>query len=401
MKISPLPQFAHAPLLLLITAMMMMQPLSTDLYLASLPSLVSGFGVPVATVQLTLSLFVIGFGSAQLVIGPLSDRFGRRPVLLTGLGLYVATSALCGLAQSIELLIAARFLQALGCCAAVMIARAVVRDAYEPQDSARFLARASTWISLAPIVGPILGAYLQVAFGWRAAFIALGIFSACVMAACLYHLPETNQHKNPNATQIKGILENYRLILSSREFWLNVTPGALSYCGIFIFISGSSFVLIDVLGVPTQWFGYCFALGVAGYMSGTLVCRRLLKTISGEQALRIGTACSFSAGMYFLAATLLGWWHWGVVVLAMFLSMASHGINFPVSQAGSIAPFPKQAGTAAGLMGAVMMAFAFVSGTIVGVTHNGTLYPLAIISAVLGTLNFLSVRLIGKRTVVA
>ena len=401
MKISPLPPFAHAPLLLLSTAMMMMPPLSTDLYLASLPSLVSGFGVPVATVQLTLSLFVIGFGSAQLVIGPLSDRFGRRPVLLTGLGLYVATSALCGLAQSIELLIAARFLQALGCCAAVMVARAVVRDAYEPQDSARFLARASTWISLAPIVGPILGAYLQVAFGWRAAFIALGIFSACVMAACLYHLPETNQHKNPNATQIKGILENYRLILSSREFWLNVTPGALSYCGIFIFISGSSFVLIDVLGVPTQWFGYCFALGVAGYMSGTLVCRRLLKTISGEQALRIGTACSFSAGMYFLAATLLGWWHWGVVVLAMFLSMASHGINFPVSQAGSIAPFPKQAGTAAGLMGAVMMAFAFVSGTIVGVTHNGTLYPLAIISAVLGTLNFLSVRLIGKRTVVA
>ena len=401
MQHPPLPQFIHAPILVLVTAMLMMQPLSTDLYLASLPSLATVFAVPVSTVQLTLSLFVIGFGSAQLVIGPLSDRFGRRPVLLTGLGLYVATSALCGLAQSIELLIAARFLQALGCCAAVMVARAVVRDAYEPQDSARFLARASTWISLAPIVGPILGAYLQVAFGWRAAFIALGIFSACVMAACLYHLPETNQHKNPNATQIKGILENYRLILSSREFWLNVTPGALSYCGIFVFISGSSFVLIDVLGVPTQWFGYCFALGVAGYMSGTLVCRRLLKTISGEQALRIGTACSFSAGMYFLAATLLGWWHWGVVVLAMFLSMASHGINFPVSQAGSIAPFPKQAGTAAGLMGAVMMAFAFVSGTIVGVTHNGTLYPLAIISAVLGTLNFLSVRLIGKRTVVA
>jgi MFS transporter, DHA1 family, multidrug resistance protein len=401
MQISPLPQFAHAPLLLLITAMMMMQPLSTDLYLASLPSLVSGFGVPVATVQLTLSLFVIGFGSAQLVIGPLSDRFGRRPVLLTGLGLYVAASALCGLAQSIELLIAARFLQSLGCCAAVMIARAIVRDAYAPEDSARFLARASTYISLAPIIGPILGAYLQVAFGWRAAFIALGMFSACVMAACLYHLPETNQHKNPNATQIKGILENYRLVLGSREFWLNVTPGALSYCGIFVFISGSSFVLIDVLGVPTQWFGYCFAIGVTGYMSGTLVCRHLLKSISGEQALRIGTTCSFSAGLYFLVATLLGCWHWGVVVLAMFLAMASHGINFPVSQAGSIAPFPKQAGTAAGLMGAVMMALAFVSGTIVGVTHNGTLYPLAIISAVLGTLNFLSVRLIGKRTVAA
>ncbi|MEY5002264.1 MAG: hypothetical protein RL678_73 [Pseudomonadota bacterium] len=399
MPISPLPQFAQAPLLLLITALMMMQPLSTDLYLASLPSLVSGFGVPVATVQLTLSLFVIGFGSAQLIIGPLSDRFGRRPVLLAGLSIYVAASALCGFAQSIELLIMARFLQALGCCAAVMIARAIVRDAYAPEDSARLLARASTWISLAPIIGPILGAYLQVAFGWRAAFVALGIFSACVMAACVYALPETNQHKNPKATQINGIIENYRLVLGAREFWLNVMPGALSYCGIFIFISGSSFVLIEILGVPTQWFGYCFGMGVAGYMSGTLVCRRLLKTISGKQALRIGTTCSLSAGIFFLIATLLGWWHWSVVVLAMFLSMASHGINFPVSQAGSVAPFAKQAGTAAGLMGAVMMAFAFVSGSIVGATHNGTLYPLAIISAVLGALNFLSVRLIDRGSV--
>jgi DHA1 family bicyclomycin/chloramphenicol resistance-like MFS transporter len=401
MKISPLPQFAHAPLLLLITAMMMMQPLSTDLYLSSLPSLVSGFNVPVSTVQLTLSLFVVGFGGAQLIVGPLSDRFGRRPVLLWGLGLYVAASVLCGLAQSIELLIAVRFIQALGCCAGVMIARAVVRDAYPPQDSAKLLARASTWISLAPIIGPIIGSYLQVAFGWRAAFGALGIFSACVMAACILHLPETNQHKNPQATNIAGLLANYRLVLGSREFWLNVTPGALSYGGIFMFISGSSFVLIEVLGVPTQWFGYCFALGVSGYMTGTLICRRLLKTISGEQALRIGTACSLTAGIYFLVATLLGFWHWAVVVLAMFLAMASHGINFPVSQAGSVSPFPKQAGTAAGLMGAVMMGFAFIIGSIVGATHNGTLYPLAIIAAVLGLLNFASVRLIAKRVVSA
>ena len=401
MKILPLSQFAHAPLLVLIISMMMMQPLSTDLYLSSLPSLVTGFGVPVATVQLTLSLFVFGFGGAQLVVGPLSDRYGRRPVLLSGLGLYVAASVLCGLSQTIELLIAARFIQALGCCTAVMIARAIVRDAFEPQDSAKLLARASTWISLAPIVGPIIGSYLQVAFGWRAAFAALGIFSACVMAACILHLPETNQHKNPKATDIGGILANYKLVLGSREFWWNVTPGALSYGGIFMFISGSSFVLIKVLGVPTQWFGYCFALGVSGYMSGTLVCRRLLKTISGEQALRIGTTCSLTAGLYFLAATLLGLWHWSVVVLAMFLAMASHGINFPVSQAGAVSPFPKQAGTAAGLMGAVMMAFAFVIGSIVGATHNGTLYPLAIIAAVLGTLNFASVRLIAKRTALA
>ena len=394
----PHSQFAHAPILVLVTAMLMMQPLSTDLYLASLPSLASVFNVPVSTVQLTLSLFVIGFGSAQLLVGPLSDRFGRRPVLLSGLGLYVAASAFCALSQSIELLIAARFLQALGCCAAVMIARAIVRDAYAPEHSARVIARASTWISLAPIIGPILGSWLQVTFGWRSAFVALGTFSAVVMAACLLRLPETNEHKNPNATNLRGLWENYKLVLGSREFWLHVMPASLSYGGIFLFISGSSFVLIKVLGVPTQWFGFCFGAGVSGYMTGTLICRRLLKSISGEQALRIGTAVSLVAGVYFLAATLLGLWHWAMVVLAMFLSMVSHGINFPVTQSGAVAPFAKQAGTAAGLMGAVMMAFAFTVGSIVGATHNGTLYPLAILACVLGSLNFLSVRLIAKRT---
>lgn len=393
----PHQQFVHAPILVLVTAMLMMQPLSTDLYLASLPSLASVFEVPVSTVQLTLTLFVIGFGSAQLLVGPLSDRFGRRPVLLTGLGLYVAASALCALSQSIELLIAARFLQALGCCAAVMIARAIVRDAYAPEHSARVIARASTWISLAPIIGPILGSWLQVTFGWRSAFVALGTFSAVVMAACILRLPETNEHKNPNATNLRGLLDNYKLVLGSREFWLHVMPASLSYGGIFLFISGSSFVLIKVLGVPTQWFGFCFGAGVSGYMTGTLICRRLLKTMDGEQALRIGSTVSLVAGIYFLTATLLGLWHWAMVVLAMFMAMVSHGINFPVTQSGAVAPFAKQAGTAAGLMGAVMMAFAFTIGSIVGATHNGTLYPLAIFSAVLGTLNFLSVRLIAKR----
>lgn len=197
---SPLPAYADAPLLLLISAFLMMQPLSTDLYLASLPSLASGFGVPISTVQLTLSLFVIGFGGAQLAIGPLSDRFGRRPVLLYGLALYVIASALCGLAQSITLLIAARFLQAVGCCSAVIVARAIVRDAYAPEDSVRVIAKASTWLSVAPIFGPILGSYLQVAFGWRAAFVSLGIFSACLLALTFLRLPETNTHKNPRAT---------------------------------------------------------------------------------------------------------------------------------------------------------------------------------------------------------
>lgn len=392
MNHQPLAQYAHAPILVLVTVLLMMQPLSTDLYLASLPSLATIFAVPPSTVQLTLSLFVIGFGGAQLIIGPLSDRFGRRPVLLVGLVLYIVASALCALAQSINLLIAARFLQALGCCSAVIIARAIVRDAYAPEDSARLIARASTWISLAPIFGPILGSYLQVTYGWRAAFVALGVVSAVLFATAVMRLPETNAYKNPQATDLGGLASNYKLVLGSREFWIYALPGAISYATIFSFISGSSFVLINVLGVPTQWFGYCFGLGVSGYMTGTLICRRMLKSLDGQQALRIGTACSLAAGVFFLVTTVAGLAHWSTMLIAMFMAMVAHGINFPVTQSGAVSPFPRQAGTAAGLMGALLMLFAFLTGSVVGTTHNGTLYPMASIACILGALNFYAAR---------
>lgn len=395
--IHPITAYAHAPVLLLIIGFLMLQPLSTDLYLASLPNLATVFGVPASTVQLTLSMFVAGFGGAQLIIGPLSDRYGRRPVLLVGLSLYVIASLLCAAAPGIDLLIVARFLQALGCCSAIIIARAIVRDAYAPSDSARVIARASSWLSLAPLLGPILGSYLQVTFGWRAAFVAHSILGACLLAAVFLRLPETNVHKNARATELAGLIHNFGVVLGAREFWANALPGALSYGSIFAFISGSSLVLIRVLHVPTAWFGYCFAFGVSGYLGGTIVCRRLLPKFGQATTQRIGSTMSLAAGALFLAALGLGAVHWTLVVGAMFLTMGAHGINFPVAQSGSVTPFPQQAGTAAGLMGALAMAVAFLVGSVVGATFNGTLYPLALVVCALGASIFLSVRLLGAR----
>ncbi|PWF55723.1 multidrug effflux MFS transporter [Massilia glaciei] len=398
-QVAPLPEYAHAPILLLICGFLMLQPLSTDLYLASLPSLATVFNVPASTVQLTLSMFVLAFGGAQLVVGPLSDRYGRRPVLLWGLSLYVLASVLCALAPNIELLIAARFLQALGCCSAIIIARAIVRDAYAPADSVLVIARASTWLSLAPLLGPILGSYLQVAFGWRAAFLALSILSSCVLAAVVLRLPETNVHKDPRATELRGLLANYKLVLGSRAFWSHALPGALSYGAIFAFISGSSLVLIRVLNVPTEWFGYCFAFGVSGYMTGTIACRRLISRFGADATLRIGSALSLVSGALFLALVAAGVAHWALVLAAMFLTMGAHGVNFPVAQNGSVTPFPQQAGTAAGLMGALYMSVAFVVGTAVGASFDGTLLPLALIACTLGFGIFASVRLTRRKIV--
>lgn len=385
----------QAPLLLLITACLMLQPLSTDLYLASLPGLASDFAVPAVTVQLTLSLFVLGFGSAQLVIGPLSDRFGRRPVLLWGLALYLAATLLCGIAASIQALIAARFLQALGACSGVVIARAIVRDAYAPEHGAKVIARSSSWLSLAPLIGPILGAYLQVAFGWRAAFAALALFAACLLAICLWRLPETNLRRDPRATDWSGLAANYRIVLGNAAFWAYALPGAFSYGAVFAFISGSSLALIQVLQVPTAWFGYCFAFGVSGYLLGTILCRRLLDAFGSQVAFRIGTTTSMAAGLLFLLLVTAGLAHWSLVLAAMFLMMGAHGINFPVAQASALSPFTHQAGTAAGLAGALNMLVAFGVGTLTGATHDGTLLPLASIACGMGILIFSAARLLS------
>ena len=219
------------------------------------------------------------------------------------------------------------------------------------------------------------------------------------MAVTFFKLPETNVHKNPQATALRGLLANYRIVLGSREFWAYALPGALSYGSIFSFISGSSFVLIQVLDVPTAWFGFCFAFGVTGYLTGTIVCRHVQPKLGSMRTFRLGTALSLAAGAVFLATVAAGIAHWALMLAAMFLTMGAHGINFPIAQSGSVSPFPRQAGTAAGLMGALYMTVAFVVGTIVGATHNGTLYPLAVIACSLGALIFCSARMISIKPI--
>ena len=218
------------------------------------------------------------------------------------------------------------------------------------------------------------------------------LVSACLLTAVYFRLPETNSNKNPDATNLSGLMSSYREVLSARIFWAYALPGAFSYGSIFTFISGASMVLIRVLKLPVTWFGYCFSLGTLGYMLGTMMCHRLLRRTNAGFAFRIGTAASLTAGLLFIASVLVGIQHWSIVVLVMFLTFVAHGVNSPVSQAGAVSPFPTQAGTAAGLSGSLYMVMAFIIGTIVGATYNGTLYPLAIMALVNGVLLFICVR---------
>jgi DHA1 family bicyclomycin/chloramphenicol resistance-like MFS transporter len=184
----------HAAVTVLLTALVALGPLSTDLYLPSLPALTAYFGVGEAAGQLTLSAFLLGLAGGQIIYGPLSDRYGRRPVLLFGLALYAIASIVCVFAPSIQVLVIARFCQACGACVGPVLGRAVVRDVYGREGAARILSYLSAAIALAPAIGPIIGGFVETWFGWRANFIVLSLYGAAALALTFAILPETNTH---------------------------------------------------------------------------------------------------------------------------------------------------------------------------------------------------------------
>jgi DHA1 family bicyclomycin/chloramphenicol resistance-like MFS transporter len=362
----------------------MLQPLSTDLYLPALPSIATHFDVGVGTVQWTLSVFIGVFGVWQLVAGPLTDRFGRYPLITLGGFAYAGASLLCMLAPSIAVLVLGRALQALGACTCLVGARGFIRDLYTPSEGARTLASAATIMSLAPLVGPIIGAQLAIAFSWRATFAAVAVFSALLASYAALNLKETNLRRDPRALAPGPMLRNYARVLRSPAFRAYTLASASTYGGLFAFISGSSFVLMQVLGQSATAFSFSFSTMVAGYMIGTLVCRRLLPRHGMQRTTAVGASLQAAAGAAMAALALAGI-HAPVAITApMFFYGLSHGIVQPTAQSGAVAPFPGNAGAAAALLGFVMMLIAATLGAWIGASYNGTVYPLTLTIAACG-----------------
>ncbi len=356
----------------------MLQPLATDLYLPTLPGIAAYFETSVVTVQWTLSIFVAAFGAWQLVAGPVSDRYGRYPVIVAGALVYCGASVLAMVAPTIGVLIAARLLQAVGACSCLVGARGFVRDLYSPTEGARLLAAAATIMSFAPLTGPVLGAYLYVAFGWRSAFALLAGFSLLLALAAAWRLKETNAHRNPDALRLAPMLRTYAAVARSPAFRAYTLSAAATYAGLFAFISGSSFVLIRVLGVSTTAYGFSFSTMVAGYLVGTLVCRKLVVAHGLQRTVYAGASLQASAGVTMALLAVARVHAPAAIVVPMFFYGVAHGLIQPPAQSGAVAPFPKTAGAAAALMGFTMMLIASFVGFWIGASFNGTVYPLTL-----------------------
>lgn len=374
------------PLAALLAALVAMGPISTDMYLPALPILARTYNASPAHVQLTLSLFLAGFALAQLAYGPLSDRFGRRPVLLGGVLLYTAASIACALAQSIDQLIVARFFQAVGACTGPVLARAVVRDLYGRERAARMLAYMGVAMGLIPAVAPILGGYVTIWFGWRGNFAALSGFGGLLVLGALFVLHETNRHRDPEATRPTRLLGNYRALVRDRRYLGYVLAAAAIYSGLFAFIQGSSFVLIEFLGVPTERFGLYFGVIVVGYIVGSAIAARMPARIGVDRMVLGGTLLAALAGLAMAGMAWLGVVGIAAIIAPHFVYMAAVGIVLPNALAGALAPFPRMAGAASALLGFVQMGLAALSGMATGLFEDGTQVPMTTAVFVMGAL---------------
>ncbi|MBS0391275.1 MAG: multidrug effflux MFS transporter [Proteobacteria bacterium] len=376
------PQPAHAArvppgLAILVLALLLsIQPVTTDLYLPALPALTRSLGAPVAAGQLTLSALLLAFGCSQLAWGPLSDRFGRRPVLLVGLALYTLASVGAVLAPSMDLLVAWRTLQGAAMGAVVMCARAIVRDLYTPLAGARAMSKALTGLGLIACLCAPLGGLLTEWLGWRVALLALTAYAVATLALVALRLPETLGQRNPHALRPATLVSTWALVLRSPTFRAFSLLTTASYGGLFTFLAASSFVYLDVLGHTRTQYGLVLLSTAAAYLLGTLLCRRLLARYGIKRTVAIAGALSASGGLLTLLAAALGWHRVEALLPPFYLFMLGHGIHQPCGQSGAVGPFPQAAGVASALNGFMMMLAAFAIGRWLGRALDGTVWPL-------------------------
>jgi MFS transporter, DHA1 family, multidrug resistance protein len=368
----------RAPPLLLLALITAMAPAALHMLVPALPVLAAEFATAQGSVQLVLTLFLAGIALGQLVYGPTSDRFGRRPVLLAGLLLFLVGTALCGCAWSLPALIVGRALEAVGGCAGMVLGRAIVRDVYDRERSASALATIMMVMSLAPSLSPAIGAYLVQWAGWRADFVLIGVVGAGVLIVTAVNLEETHP---PTSVNVAAMIASFVLLLRSPIFVSVVLATAFTSASWFTFLAVAPYLLAERLHEPPSTYGIMILLPMAGYILGNAGVMRLTTPLGSTAVFIFGLSLSLVSGIMLALWCLADFTPWALFV-PMAISSIGNGMSQPPGLAVALSVYPRVAGAASGLIGFTQMTIAALGTLLLGLLPRGSVIAMV---AVVGT----------------
>ncbi len=380
--------------LALVTSLVALGPLSMSLYVPSMPAIQAEFGVDAAAVQSTLTLFLLGFAVAQLFIGPLSDKLGRRPVLIGGLVAYIASSVLCALAPDVFWLTVARFAQGFAGCAGPVVGRAIVRDLFDREAAARAFSVVGTAVALAPALGPMVGGVIQTGLGWEAAFVTLAGIGVLLGLLAYRRFGETIPQKLPDALSPFRLVQIYVGLLRNRFYLGHALAVSLVFGGYFAYVSDVPFLFIEELGIGPDVFGFLMIFTVAGFALGTFLSGRLIGRVAPRLLILAGCTLALCAAI----GVILSAGELSVVrlVVPMTVYMFAFGLVMPPSMSGALGPFPRVAGSASAMLGFIQMGSAGFASVLVQPLFDGTARPLGFVVAGMSGAGLLAYLLLAR-----
>ncbi|BDM20841.1 MULTISPECIES: multidrug effflux MFS transporter [Pseudomonas] len=382
-------------MVLILGALSAFGPLAIDFYLPAFPAMAQAFATDEKHVQATLAAYFLGLSIGQLAYGPVADRFGRRKPLLFGVALFTLASLACAYAPNLDTLIVARFVQALGGCAGMVLSRAIVSDKCDPVASAKVFSQLMLVMGLAPILAPMLGGVLVNLAGWQSIFLALSLFSAASLLAVSLGLPESLPAHMPRQP-LSGALRQYLRLLADRVFIGHALTGGIAIAGMFAYIAGSPFVFIKLYGVPAEHYGWLFGTNAAGFILVAQVNARLLAKRGPAFLLVRAVWLYLAAGLVLLAVAAMRPAQLWPLLVPLFVCIASLGCIIPNASACAMSGQGARAGSASALMGCLQFSVAAGAASLVGVLHDGSAVPMALVISLCGAL-VVSVALLTRR----
>jgi len=383
------PAFNRTGVIFILGSLIALGPLSIDMYLPGFPDIAKDLDTDIARVGHTLTSYFIGIGIGQLVYGPLMDRYGRKGPMMVGLLLFLLATVGCALAPNVETLIVTRFIMAVGGCAGLVASRAMVRDLFPVDETAKVFSTLMLIMGVAPIIGPSIGGIVVGAWGWRMIFGILIIVSVLVILASIFSLPESRKADKEMSLRLGPVLRNYGKVMRNPAFLTYGMAGSLMMTGLYAYIAGSPFLVMDLMGYSESTYGWIFGVNAGGLIAGSQANRFMLKKYSSETVTFYSGAAAFVVSAVLVIGILTGLLGDIGILTCLFLFLTSLGFVAPNTMALALAPFDKLAGSASALVGTLRMLTGASASWCVSFLHDGTALPLGAIVGIFSTLGFL------------